>query len=260
VIPGSLWPLPQRQRWFDFRGRSLPRGLVVRAFALLTFAGATTLSQADFPGLGSLASVALNVLRGQGLALGVHLWGSGPGNLGYLYTLAIAPFLGTTLAMPLLAYVVLTQVTSAPTDGRWVAVELAAFAMWLTYLCRVAVGYGMLLPFAADWMAGPARAPIPPSGAVPFLFAPIYIGSAANLLLWSGLLVEGPIGVYLMARLGAIRAGGVPRVGLVAMAFVVLLMVQLAGPRYPFELAIGELVLAWLTFEAGLLLTLRRPA
>jgi Sec-independent protein secretion pathway component TatC len=253
MMQSNVWH-PRRVHLDPF-GQPVLRVLVTGAVGSLTLAFGVILAQLEFPHTGSIAGLAINLLATQGLTLGVHLWGSSPGNQFFSYMLATGPFLGTTLAMPLLAYLVLIQAVSARTGRRRLRIALAAFLLWITYLCGVALGYALLLPIAADWVAGPARGPIAPATPVPILLAPIYVGSVANLLLTAGLVVLAPVAVYVMGRLGAVRRGGILHLVVVAAVFAALLLVQFAGPRFPFNLAMAELVFVGFTFEAVLVLT-----
>jgi Sec-independent protein secretion pathway component TatC len=134
------------------------------------------------------------------------------------------------------------------------AAVLAVSGMWLAFLVGIVLSYTLAVPFAVPWTAkGTAGVTLPSSSAMAIIFAPVYIDAVSNLLIWSGLLVELPVAMYALAKLGAISYARMAWCRVAAIPLALVLAVLLVGAHDPINVGLAA-VGAYSPFELGLLL------
>ncbi len=116
----------------------------------------------------------------------------------FVAQLKIAGFIGIALAMPVILYQVWRFVTPGLMPGERRLVWPFLLVGILLFALGVAIGF-VIIPFALQFLLGFAR-----EGVEPLLTIDEYIGFVTTLMLVFGLMLQFPVVIYVLARLGIV--------------------------------------------------------
>ena len=193
--------------------KTLGRGFLTLMLGILTVLAGIVLGMVPLLPIGALSSVALQVLGSQADSLGVRLFYHSPGGPFWLDAYLLV---GLILVMPVVVFEIVVAGWPKLVRQKRSAAVLAVLSTWLSFLIGVALGYALVIPIAVPWIVGIARhvyayplgqpGPAIVSGPpVALVWGPSYADIVSNLLVWTGLLVELPVAMYALAKLGAIH-------------------------------------------------------
>jgi sec-independent protein translocase protein TatC len=251
-------------RWPPIRHalRALSRWLFGLSLAAATLVAGVVLGLVPLPSVGALSYLVLEALISEATQLGLHPFYKAPGEI-FLQWLDTYVLVGMLLAMPALAYELLVEALPATVRSRRSAMALAVSGIWGSFVIGTVLGYSVVVPIAVPWIVGASAINAAPSVAIMspgvtelpqppgLISAPRYLASVSVLLILTGLLVEVPVAMFSVAKLGArIR----PRTVWWRMAAIPLALVLaqvLVGTEAPIKVALVGLV-AYLPVELGL--------
>ncbi|MBI3980143.1 MAG: twin-arginine translocase subunit TatC [Chloroflexi bacterium] len=110
-------------------------------------------------------------------------------------------FAGLILAMPVLVYQLAAFIAPALTRREKRALLLSMPPVFASFLTGVAFGYYVLVPPAVSFLINFGR-PV----ATPMIKIESYVGTVTTLLLWIGVSFETPFVMFLLAKLGIVKA------------------------------------------------------
>lgn len=244
--------------------QALSRWLLALCLAAATLFAGVVLGLVPWPSVGGLSFFVLDGLISQATRLGLHPFYKAPGEI-YLQWLDTYVLVGMLLAMPALAYELLLAVRSETARQRISTMVMAVSGIWVSFVVGVMLGYVVLVPIAVPWIAGVSAMNVHPSVAIMspgvmelpqppgLVWAPQYLAVVSVLLILAGLLVEVPVAVFALAKLGASNRARMVWWRIAAIPLAIVLATLLVGTRGPINVALVGLV-AYLPFELGLFL------
>jgi sec-independent protein translocase protein TatC len=144
-----------------------------------------------------LSGPALDLLRQPLPAQYDTLYFNSPGGA-FVAQLKIAGFIGLALAMPVILYQVWRFVTPGLMPGEKRLLWPFLLAALLLFGLGLAIGY-VIIPYALSFLLGFAR-----PGVEPLLTIDEYIGFVTTLMLAFGLMLQFPVVMFILVRLGIV--------------------------------------------------------
>jgi sec-independent protein translocase protein TatC len=196
-----------------------------------------------------LSGPALDLLRQPLPAQYDTLYFNSPGGA-FVAQLKIAGFIGLALAMPVILYQVWRFVTPGLMPGEKRLLWPFLLAALLLFGLGLAIGY-VIIPYALSFLLGFAR-----PGVEPLLTIDEYIGFVTTLMLAFGLMLQFPVVMFILVRLGIVT----PQWLAARRRFAILIIAIVAAVATPGGDPFSMIVLALFMYGLfeGTLVVLRR--